>query len=499
MIRIFPTFLVAGIVLLQGCLINPGGTSEHNMPPVVDAGNDKAVFTSKVKLNSRATDPDSDELVYNWEFVNTPQNSFAKLLDADTPSPSFIADWRGIYHLKLTVSDDYGNSSVDQVLITRKDGEIVDAWKDLQEEIDRERDGASIELESDKVYVLHSGISLRDYSNIKIIGNGATIRRIEQEKTSTYLARDYIGGTEIEVESVPENYKVGEKLAIATGNTVNEVTLNPRTIIEINSNSIELNYPFYGEYKAGATVFKSFYLLSGLPSSIDGGSNPGTIIQGVIFDGNSMNNTINYGWPVNGTIYLQGGKTSEIKSNHFFDISNENIVGHGVNVYENEFDGLNGSALHTSLHDKTKDLNARSNFSNNIVFNPNRMEKYVNGHSEGAITFSWGGGNLAIEDNVFISKSRHYGVMGIFAGAKHHTDENLTFKNNYAKNFENIITIISPESSPTKNILITENSFYNVGYNDFSEFYGNSTIRIGCNEAMGDTAIVVDRNNSSCK
>ena len=76
-------------------------------------------------------------------------------------------------------------------------------------------------------------------------------------------------------------------------------------------------------------------------------------------------------------------------------------------------------------------LNGKAEFINNIVINPNRIATGLNGHSEGAVTFSWGAGNLEIRDNYFYSKYGNQGVMGFFSGAAQHTDENLIVTGNY--------------------------------------------------------------------
>lgn len=505
MIKVF-TLLIAFVFLnLQGC--NNENENENvefapavtNRNPLIFAGDDKTTKTSLVRLYASAYDPDGDSLTYRWEFIETPLESFATLSDNLSSNPTFRADWRGSYLLQLTVTDEHGNSSTDQVNIQHEDGDVVDAWETLQAQIDTQGDGAIINLDKNKIYVLHSGLNLRNFKNITIDGNGATIRRVDSSAVSTTLRNDYNGGYRLDLDFVPDNYKVGDYLAIASGLSSNKVTKDPRKIIQIRGSSVYLEYTFSGTFPAGSVVFKNFNLISGLPSHIENGTNPGTIIQNIVFDGNARENRINYGWMINGIISIHGGKTSKIMFNNFIDVSNETIIGHGVDVHDNEFDGLNGSAFHTSVHDNTKELNGLASFSRNFVFNVNRIEKGLNGHSEGAITFSWGGGNLTVVDNTFISRTGNYGVMGLFAGANNHTDENLKFLKNRAKNFEYLIKIVSPEATPTREILITENILDDIGYNDFSNLSENLTIRIGCNEILGNTKIITHSNNERCE
>ncbi len=376
--------------------------------------------------------------------------------------------------------------------------ETVDAWQDLQAKIDNGKNGTTINLDGNRIYVLNSTLDLRNFSNITINGNGATIKREDGDMVSTELVEDYRGGNKIVVDFVPVNYRVGSTITIASGKSINQVSKAERQIVSIDENIITVNGTFSGEFKSGSIVFKSYYLIMGLSSSVVNGSNPGTVIENIKFNGNAKYNNINYGWISNGTIALHGGKTSEIRNNYFYDIPNETVVGHGVDVHHNVFDGLNGSAFHTSVHDNTKEINALARFADNEVYNPNRIEKGLNGHSEGAVTFSWGAGNLTVENNYFESISGNYGVLGTFSGALEHTDENLIVRNNTAYNFEYIIRIYSSPISPTKNILITQNVFSDTGVNDFSHLSNNDSIRLGCNTLLDGTTMTIGPENSKC-
>ena len=369
-------------------------------------------------------------------------------------------------------------------------------WESLQAELDRQGSGATLSLDRSRTYVLESGLDLRDFANVTINGNGATIKRADPSTTT--LATDYAGGTTIQVESAPDDYRVGDRIAIANGQSIQNVTLNPRKIVSIEVNAITIELPFNDGWEAGSMVFKTFHLIRGLPSSIEGGSNPGIVIENILFDGNARNNTINFGWVINGTIGLHGGKTSEIRYNRFIDIPNETIVGHGVSVHDNVFIGLNGSAFHTSVHDTTLHLNGLADFTNNYVEDVNRAPIGMNGHSEGAITFSWGAGNLTVSGNYFFSETGHYGMLGLFRGALENTDENLIVEGNSAYNFEYIIDLRSPSQTPTNNVLITRNAFINSGINDFTHLSTNTSIRLGCNELLAGTVMMVAPQNNRC-
>src|SRR5438128_920258 len=68
-------------------------------PEAVNAG-------SYVKLAASAShDPQARSLTYSWVIVKRPVGSNAQLIDANTPTPSFLADMPGEYVIELTVSN----------------------------------------------------------------------------------------------------------------------------------------------------------------------------------------------------------------------------------------------------------------------------------------------------------------------------------------------------------------------------------------------------------
>ncbi|MEE9299299.1 MAG: S8 family serine peptidase [Acidimicrobiia bacterium] len=90
-----------------------------NQAPVADAGLDQTVNTgSTVQLDgSNSSDPNGDTITYVWVFTSWPDGSNATLSEADTATPSFVADKDGSYQVELTVSDGELSSS-DSVEIT---------------------------------------------------------------------------------------------------------------------------------------------------------------------------------------------------------------------------------------------------------------------------------------------------------------------------------------------------------------------------------------------
>jgi glucuronoarabinoxylan endo-1,4-beta-xylanase len=97
-----------------------GFVVKANHPPIADAGdNQSAVVGDTVTFDgSGSSDPDGDMLTYQWTFSSVPAGSTADLNDADTVSPSFIADVPGIFEVSLIVNDGTLSSRPDIVTVS---------------------------------------------------------------------------------------------------------------------------------------------------------------------------------------------------------------------------------------------------------------------------------------------------------------------------------------------------------------------------------------------
>jgi hypothetical protein len=84
--------------------------SSDNMAPTADAGVDQLVIVGSTVLldGSASSDPEHDPLSYSWRILSAPLDSGARLLDAETATPSFVADVEGRYDISLSVSDRIG-------------------------------------------------------------------------------------------------------------------------------------------------------------------------------------------------------------------------------------------------------------------------------------------------------------------------------------------------------------------------------------------------------
>ena len=104
-----------------GRFIGPAVSS--NTAPTADAGPDQAIRAGDmVYLNGGASFDDntpSGDLLYDWSFSYLPSGSEASLADADTATPSFLADIADTYVVQLVVTDEAGLASEpDEVVIS---------------------------------------------------------------------------------------------------------------------------------------------------------------------------------------------------------------------------------------------------------------------------------------------------------------------------------------------------------------------------------------------
>jgi len=107
--------------------------SFDNTAPVANAGPDQPVHAgTTVDLDGSASyDPEGGSLFHAWEFTDKPAGSTAALTNADSASPSFVADQVGDYTIKLVVTDDGGLSSEDTVIVSAANiTPIADAGND---------------------------------------------------------------------------------------------------------------------------------------------------------------------------------------------------------------------------------------------------------------------------------------------------------------------------------------------------------------------------------
>lgn len=116
------------MVLLQLHILGrkelPPCDSTENARPIADAGPNQVVEPgATVHLDATgSTDSDGDSLTYEWSFTSRPSGSTAVFSDAGSPMPTFVADMRGTYTVRLVVSDGHSDSIPDTVIIATANG-----------------------------------------------------------------------------------------------------------------------------------------------------------------------------------------------------------------------------------------------------------------------------------------------------------------------------------------------------------------------------------------
>jgi len=353
-------------------------------------------------------------------------------------------------------------------------------------------------FEASREYVYDRTAELRTINNLIIDLNGATLKRAPATATKTTLAQDTgTGQSTLYLTSIPDNWEVGDYLSAYVDNTDSGVSKNTCRITSIvraeNRVGISIGFGNFGGYTsiipAGTTVAKKFQAFAGRPSTTEGGipTTPGVnanvhIINGVI-DGNRANQE-NNSWFFNTEIALHG-RASSISGIKFGNTAGECIVGHGIRVANNEFAGLSGSAFHLSRHDDTNLQGSASWFVNNFVNGVCQATQAVGGHTEGAITFSWGAGRLIITGNELWNGAES--VLGSFASNDTNPDKWLVFSGNICRNFNRLFfDLVSPEG-----VVVTDNILVDCESSTFQMdvlLAGKSNI-VGGNSCIGNSEV----------
>jgi hypothetical protein len=95
--------------------------STRNSAPTAAAGDDQAVTVIGTVVNlsgAQSFDPDGDSLSYKWTFDSRPPDSGAAFDNNASPTPTFTADKHGIYVVKLTVTDPWGEQGTDTMEVS---------------------------------------------------------------------------------------------------------------------------------------------------------------------------------------------------------------------------------------------------------------------------------------------------------------------------------------------------------------------------------------------
>lgn len=90
---------------------------QTNKPPTADAGSNVTISlpqTWAILVGSNSKD-DNKIVSYNWEQISGPETAI--LLYSNISNPNVTSLTKGLYHFKLTVTDDAGNVGSDTVFL----------------------------------------------------------------------------------------------------------------------------------------------------------------------------------------------------------------------------------------------------------------------------------------------------------------------------------------------------------------------------------------------
>jgi hypothetical protein len=371
----------------------------------------------------------------------------------------------------------------------------------IQRAINFASSGAMIQFEPNKVYTVHNRILVKPFQTLN--GNNATLKRADESFTFLDSVASATADS-IVVDSIPPSWRLGDQLQVFTDSTeahsnpFGDYPKLPNLITNIKKNTIYLSSPIGSsidgtirEWPKGTTVRKVFTMLRG--DSLEIRSVP-FIVKNMNFDGNRKNNRLNYYWNVNSTIFTRG-LGAKVEGCRFYEMPNENIVGHGFFVSNCQARNLNGSFVHFSGIDTVQQYPQKhSIISGNTLQNVCLIGTKINGHSEGAFTTSYTGGYSTIVNNRVFNCGES--AIGVIVSAQNVQDggrSEFLIQGNLFKNCRQIVYdvhFVDKETKTTTDIYITNNIFSNCGYNDWNKISGYKKIpglKIGENSLTNET------------
>ncbi len=318
-----------------------------------------------------------------------------------------------------------------------------------------------------KEYLLKDSISCP--IGVTLIGFGAVIKRGNKLTTTTTSAA--VNNSTIINVADASQLKSGDKIILVdgtspnSGQSIDETSANssgtaPNEILSISANQITLvagiSLPANGNLN-GSNEFPTSTVLVKVYNLFTCGND--TNITGLTFDGNRLNNDVNYAWVFNKTIFFTSDSSNtRVLNCTFLEIPNEAIfISHQSIISNNDAENLNGSFVHISA-------SGNSGEGENLIIN-NRLrniclETTLNNHNEGVVTYS----NKAVKTSFignFVSGSAR-AVLGAMS-ASIDKDNELIFSGNQCYDCQSILQAASNNLGMLETILFTNNYFNNCG------------------------------------
>jgi hypothetical protein len=107
-----------------------------NVAPIANAGQNQQVSTGNLVLldGSESRDNNNDTLIFEWQFLYVPTNSYATLDSTSATFPTFTADIDGTYVIQLRVTDGITVSEVNSISVisTSNSSSLIDQFDGTQ-------------------------------------------------------------------------------------------------------------------------------------------------------------------------------------------------------------------------------------------------------------------------------------------------------------------------------------------------------------------------------
>lgn len=370
----------------------------------------------------------------------------------------------------------------------------------IQQAIDEAGPSGTVYFEAGREYVLHNGILVKKSQTL--VGNNATLKRCTQ--TFSFLSKPCTATSDsLVIDSIPAAWEVGDQLQVCTDNSADnsnafgDYRRLPNIITRIAGNKIYLSSAVgksisgrINTWPAGAFVRKVFTMLRG--DSIEFRSAPFTVSK-LNFYGNKRENDLSNYWNVNSTIFVRG-LGSKIEDCTFYNMPNENIVGHGIYITNCQAEDLNGSFVHFSGVDTIGNpVQKHSVVTGNYVNKVCLLSTRTTGHSEGAFTTSYNGGFATIANNrVYNCGEAALGIIDAPYDPADGGKSEIIMTGNLFKNCARIVydfAFVKPELTASTDIYLGDNIFSNCGFNDWTKtnIRQYNGVRVGNNAVTNGT------------
>ena len=344
---------------------------------------------------------------------------------------------------------------------------------------------------------------LGNLSHCMIDLNGSTVQRRSASFFSSNTTEIIPSGTGLNAREIyvadASKFKVGEFVYSIKGIGLDNISSDPREIISISGNKLTISGAFYykgTEYgsntQVGAVICKRVNFIGGIANSFEGEYNDKIVICNGELDGNAEGQPSN-AWVFNTEVGINSNRGA-IYNMTFRNTAAECIVGHGVDIYSNQFFDIGGSCFHTSVHDNSLNVTGGSWFRNNQCERTNLATQAVSGHAEGLVTFSWGAGRLVVANNICKDGTEPFlGTFGSPTGDN--PDKYLVVHHNIVERFPTFMNYLAPDAvgvSITDNILIETGVVPQVQ----ETIYKNPSVKCSGNISVGSNGTPTLENTS---